>query len=189
MAQASSIMNNWRPGMCGCGALNHRYPLYDAAGIFCAYVCEECEEKKRSEFNPQIFQSGAYAASGDEDLIGYEADMAGEIDPLMIGGDDPSEEELERGTYAAPEPQEPLTTVRIWWVDLDDEYGTEPQLFGTEEALHERLREIFEDYTKRIGPELVLPEDFDTLCEVGSNLVGSHDDCIRWGFEDVELPK
>jgi len=173
MMTQPTLLNTWQPGMCGCGALNHRYPLYDAAGIFCCYVCEECEAKRKSEFNPAIFQGGAYAASGDEDLIGYEADMAGEVDPLMISD---------------AEPQEPLRTVRIWWLDLDDEYGSEPQLFGTEEALNARIREVMEEYAIRRDADLVLPEDFDAMCEVGSNLVGANDDCIRWGYEDVELP-
>ena len=27
-----------------------RYALYDARGIFCAYVCEHCEDAQRSKY-------------------------------------------------------------------------------------------------------------------------------------------
>ena len=51
---------------CMCGSGMNKYALTDAAGIFCAYVCERCEDERRCEFNPAIFESRAYAASGDE---------------------------------------------------------------------------------------------------------------------------
>jgi hypothetical protein len=40
---------------CNCGSGKCRYELRDAAGIFCAYVCEDCEEKKKASYNPRIF--------------------------------------------------------------------------------------------------------------------------------------
>jgi hypothetical protein len=41
---------------CNCGSGKPRYELRDAAGMFCAFVCEVCEEKKKSTFNPRIFR-------------------------------------------------------------------------------------------------------------------------------------
>jgi hypothetical protein len=40
---------------CDCGSGLHRYELRDAANIFCAFVCEKCEAKKKAKFNPRIF--------------------------------------------------------------------------------------------------------------------------------------
>jgi len=39
---------------CRCGSGKFRYPLYDGNGIFCDYVCEDCESKKRSQYRPEI---------------------------------------------------------------------------------------------------------------------------------------
>lgn len=62
---------------CSCGSGLERYPLKDAAGIFCAYVCEKCKAAKRSTYNPTIFASGtSYAGSGDEEDIYDEFDSA-----------------------------------------------------------------------------------------------------------------
>jgi hypothetical protein len=41
---------------CACGSGKSRYELRDAANIFCAFVCEDCEKKRKEEFNPRIFQ-------------------------------------------------------------------------------------------------------------------------------------
>jgi len=52
---------------CNCGSGQPRYELTDAAGIFCAYVCETCEPAKRKQFRAAIFESGTpYAATGEE---------------------------------------------------------------------------------------------------------------------------
>ena len=52
---------------CSCGSGLPRYELLDAAGIFCAYVCDFCEEEKKSKFNPTIFDtSSPYASTGNE---------------------------------------------------------------------------------------------------------------------------
>ena len=52
-----------------------RYELKDAAGIFCSFVCEDCEQYVRNEYKPSIFEPGTrYAQSGEEDDIGYEED-------------------------------------------------------------------------------------------------------------------
>jgi hypothetical protein len=56
--------------LCFCGSGKERYQLVDAAGIFCAYVCEACEAKKRRTYNPIIFESGTvYSATGEEEDI------------------------------------------------------------------------------------------------------------------------
>lgn len=44
-----------------CTHPNGRWPLNDAYGIFCAYVCDACEDEVRSRYRPEIF-SGAYEA-------------------------------------------------------------------------------------------------------------------------------
>lgn len=49
-------MNN-----CPCGSGLPKEPLYDARGIFAGYVCEECEERKRSKFRPEIFSNPCYS--------------------------------------------------------------------------------------------------------------------------------
>lgn len=63
---------------CSCGSGLPRYALTDAAGIFCAYVCEDCEDDRRRGFNPAIFSGrGAYASTGDEADIGSDLDCDG----------------------------------------------------------------------------------------------------------------
>lgn len=46
---------------CGCGSRQPRRELVDARGIFCTFVCDRCEARKRREFNPEIF-AGPYDA-------------------------------------------------------------------------------------------------------------------------------
>lgn len=53
--------------LCPCGSGQHRSELHDAAGIFCAFICDACETEKRSRFRQEIFNpSSHYAATGDE---------------------------------------------------------------------------------------------------------------------------
>ena len=47
-------------GECMCGSGKQRYDLTDARGIFCTYVCDDCEKEKRSRYRPEIFEDGAY---------------------------------------------------------------------------------------------------------------------------------
>ncbi len=37
-----------------------RRPLHDARGIFCAYVCDGCEQRRREEFRAEIFTDPNY---------------------------------------------------------------------------------------------------------------------------------
>lgn len=45
---------------CNCGSREERYELMDARGIFCAYVCEKCEDEVRAKYRPEIFEDGDY---------------------------------------------------------------------------------------------------------------------------------
>lgn len=49
-------------GTCPCGSGKDKYALNDARGIFCCYVCEDCEEEKKSHYRPEIFTDGNYEA-------------------------------------------------------------------------------------------------------------------------------
>ena len=51
-------MPNYSYKPCSCGSGETHYPLLDAQGIFCCYVCEQCEEKKKAKYNPGIFEAG-----------------------------------------------------------------------------------------------------------------------------------
>ena len=54
-----------RPCRCGSGLFDRE--LEDAAGIFCAYVCDVCEERVRKRYRPSIFEPGTpYASTGNE---------------------------------------------------------------------------------------------------------------------------
>lgn len=56
---------------CLCGSGLPRRELHDAAGIFCTFVCDKCERKKRAEFSSVIFDGNSdYAVSGEEIDIG-----------------------------------------------------------------------------------------------------------------------
>lgn len=39
---------------------NGKYPLVDARGIFCTYVCHECEAEARKTYRPEIFMDCNY---------------------------------------------------------------------------------------------------------------------------------
>lgn len=39
-------------------ATKHR--LYDARGIYCCTVCDECEESQRAKYRPDIFTDSNY---------------------------------------------------------------------------------------------------------------------------------
>ena len=58
---------------CFCDSGLPRRALIDAAGIFCCYVCDKCEDEKRASYNPAIFDSPTY--NGTEESL-----EAGEYD-------------------------------------------------------------------------------------------------------------
>lgn len=45
-----------KPHTCRCGSGLESYELVDAAGLFCSYVCEKCEEETRKRYDPRIFE-------------------------------------------------------------------------------------------------------------------------------------
>lgn len=53
---------------CPCGSGQPRFEIVDAAGIFCAFACDACEDEKRARFDPRIFDSrSTYTLTGEED--------------------------------------------------------------------------------------------------------------------------
>ena len=46
--------------LCGCGSRKPRYELIDARGIFCTFVCEDCEEQKKRKYRRDIFEDCTY---------------------------------------------------------------------------------------------------------------------------------
>ena len=50
------------PRTCPCGSGLECWDLTDARGIFCAYVCEECEADQKAHYRPDIFYDPAYWA-------------------------------------------------------------------------------------------------------------------------------
>lgn len=45
---------------CPCGSGEPRRELKDAHGIFCAFVCDTCEARRRATFSPAIFDPRTY---------------------------------------------------------------------------------------------------------------------------------
>jgi hypothetical protein len=45
---------------CPCGSGQVSYTLNDARGICCGRVCGECEDDKKAQFDPAIFEDGDY---------------------------------------------------------------------------------------------------------------------------------
>lgn len=47
---------------CPCGSDEPRRELRDAHSIFCGFVCDACEDRKRAMFDPRIFTADPYPA-------------------------------------------------------------------------------------------------------------------------------
>jgi hypothetical protein len=45
---------------CKCGSDKERYDLSDARGIFCAYVCDDCVERVKARYRPDVFTNPQY---------------------------------------------------------------------------------------------------------------------------------
>ena len=45
---------------CRCGSGEDHYPLMDARGIFCGYVCSQCETQYKKKFRPEVFTNPNY---------------------------------------------------------------------------------------------------------------------------------
>lgn len=48
--------------ICNCGSNKPRRALTDARGIFCTYVCDNCEQEKQSHYRPDVFSDANYWA-------------------------------------------------------------------------------------------------------------------------------
>ena len=48
--------------LCRCGSGKEKYPLEDARGIHCCYVCEDCEKEKRSKYRVEVMEEPDYYA-------------------------------------------------------------------------------------------------------------------------------
>ena len=46
--------------ICRCGSGKERYGLSDARGIFCCYMCEDCEKEKRSRYRAEVLVNSNY---------------------------------------------------------------------------------------------------------------------------------
>lgn len=46
--------------LCPCGSNEPRDSLYDARGIFCCYVCDECKELKASRYLIEVLEDPNY---------------------------------------------------------------------------------------------------------------------------------
>lgn len=64
------LVNKYGERLCMCGSGRPRYELVDAAGIFCGYVCEKCEAKKRAKYDPRIFEKWYDADKPDVEFPG-----------------------------------------------------------------------------------------------------------------------
>lgn len=47
----------------------YRRELKDAKGVFCCFVCDDCEDEKRMRYKPEIFEDAGY--DHDEPLEEY----------------------------------------------------------------------------------------------------------------------
>jgi hypothetical protein len=52
------LEDDMRP--CPCGSEEPRREMVDARGIFCTFVCDQCEDEKRSHFRADIFEDADY---------------------------------------------------------------------------------------------------------------------------------
>jgi len=53
---------------CSCGSKLQRRPLYDGRGLFCAFVCDVCEQRVRSKYRPEIMNRWYTQEDVDESI-------------------------------------------------------------------------------------------------------------------------
>ena len=46
--------------LCLCGSNEPRQSLYDARGIFCCYVCDECKVRKTASYRIEVLEDPNY---------------------------------------------------------------------------------------------------------------------------------
>lgn len=68
----------------------------------------------------------------------------------------------------------------IYWLDVDDDNGTEPELFATKEEQEAAVRNVLLGYWHR---DEFPPDDLDLLYD----MVNTMDDCVRWGSQEIEI--
>lgn len=56
---------------CPCGSGKFKHELYDARGIFCCYMCDDCEKKKREHYRLEVLTNPTYEADdlGDDEEL------------------------------------------------------------------------------------------------------------------------
>lgn len=70
MTTAPTPTDNYQIPACRCGSGLPRRVLADAAGIFCAFVCDTCESDRKAGFNPDIFERDTlYSVYGTEESL------------------------------------------------------------------------------------------------------------------------
>ena len=52
---------------CRCGSGKERFELVDIQGIFCTYVCDDCEKAEKAKYRPEMF-TGYSQADVDEPI-------------------------------------------------------------------------------------------------------------------------
>ncbi len=55
-------MGEDNPKLCLCGSGKERWLLSDARGIPVGYVCDDCVEKRKARYRPEIFTDSQYYA-------------------------------------------------------------------------------------------------------------------------------
>jgi hypothetical protein len=45
---------------CSCGSGKPKEALYDARGIFCCFVCEDCEQEQRGRYRVDVLEDPHY---------------------------------------------------------------------------------------------------------------------------------
>jgi len=69
------MIMNMVKNKCLCGSGKRRFALYDAAGIFCTFVCYSCVDEKTKQYKPAIFKKGTlYSQNGLEESIDKETE-------------------------------------------------------------------------------------------------------------------
>lgn len=59
------------PKSCPCGSGKSCYPLNDARGIFCSYICVDCEKEVRNKYRSEIFEDSDYECDEPIEPNGY----------------------------------------------------------------------------------------------------------------------
>jgi hypothetical protein len=54
------IPKQWRSNTCSCGSGKPKSAQYDARGIFLTYTCDDCHDRKMTEFRPDVLTDPGY---------------------------------------------------------------------------------------------------------------------------------